>query len=253
MDALSIGMQRRSKEKKGIKSYIYASEYRRLLRYERIIFEYFENKIIISKQDQAFIIHPDYKKIKIVPNGIDAKFFEVIPQEKKYELVFVGNMSYAPNISATKYLAAHILPQVPELKCLIAGANPSKEILKLATKNMNQITVSGWIDDVREAYQSGKIFFAPMQSGTGLQNKLLEAMAQGIPCITTTIANNGIEAENDEILLVADTPEAQIEAIKRLLNDAEKRNSMALNAKKWVHENFSWSETVYQLHQIMEN
>ena len=99
-------------------------------------------------------------------------------------------MGYAPNVNAVEFLAYEIMPKVweklPNAKLYIAGAQPDPKVKKVACDN---IIVSGWIDDMRDAYAQSRIFIAPMRIGTGLQNKLLEAMSMKIPCITTALAN----------------------------------------------------------------
>ncbi len=250
MDALSKGMDRRAKEWKGLKKLIYSSEAKRLRKYERTIFDYFEHKLIISEQDKHFIIHPDFEKIEVVPNGIDASFFQAKKAtEKLYDLVFVGNLSYAPNIKAANYIVEHIAKWDPSLKILIAGANPSSE-LKAKIKKHKQVALSGWMDDIKDAYLSGKIFIAPMTNGTGMQNKLLEAMALGIPCITTNLANNGILATPNKTIIVANTPEQFQENIVLLLKEESIREEISQAAKSWVKEKYNWKEINLRLMKI---
>ena len=95
-------------------------------------------------------------------------------------------MSYPPNIEAAIFLCKKIKPLIDKeyklCKILIGGTNPTKKIKNLENE---QIHVSGRVEDIRNLYSIGKVFIAPMFIGSGLQNKLLEAMAMGIPCITT--------------------------------------------------------------------
>ena len=106
--------------------------------------------------------------------------------KKKYELVFTGNMSYPPNVNAVEYIAKELMPLLierkPDIKLLIAGATPANSVKALSSEN---ILVSGWLDDIRDAYNDASVFLAPLQIGTGLQNKLLEAMCMEVPCITS--------------------------------------------------------------------
>jgi glycosyltransferase involved in cell wall biosynthesis len=91
-----------------------------------------------------------------------------------------------------------------------------------------------------------------MHIGTGMQNKLLEAMALGIPCITTTLANNAIKGVHREHLLVADTEKEMINAIEELLTNMELRNKLAVNARDFVRSNYSWSSTASELEKILK-
>lgn len=246
MDALSKGMERRIENAPWYKKWFYKTEYKRLLAYERVMFDYFDKKTIISEQDKKFIFHPDRSQIVCIPNGIDSRFFEQLESKKEYDFSFVGNMSYPPNIEAAQLIAQSILPHFPNSKLLIAGANPHPKVEKLTKTNPN-ITVSGWVDDIRMAYLSSKIFIAPMQTGTGMQNKLLEAMALGIPCITSTLANNAIGAINKESIFVCDTIDEINSQINQLLQNDDERERVGKNGRKFVEANYSWENTTANL------
>ena len=116
-------------------------------------------------------------------------------------------MSYPPNVNAVMYIAKEIFPLLlkhkPDIKLLIAGATPTNAVKSLANANIH---VSGWMDDIRDAYNESSIFLAPLQIGTGLQNKLLEAMSMELPCITSALANNALKACDGEEILIGETP-----------------------------------------------
>ena len=177
MDSLSKGMERRIKISNIFMKPFVIMEFQRLKRFENLAFEFFNKHIIISENDRKEIAHNKKDTIEIIGNGIDTNYFQKIDTEIKYDIVFIGNLSYLPNIEAANFIAKEVLPKLleklPSIKILIAGSNPSKRVVKLANKN---IEVQGWVEDIRKTYSSGKIFFAPMTIGSGLQNKLLEAM-----------------------------------------------------------------------------
>jgi len=139
-------------------------------------------------------------------------------------------MGYPPNINAAEYLVRKILPVVikrkPDIKLLIAGANPHLRVSVLKSAN---VEVSGWVSDMRECYAAAKIFIAPMQIGTGLQNKLLEAMAMQVPCITSALANQALKAAENEEILIADTPAEYANCIIDLLNNPNLAEKIAIN------------------------
>ena len=251
MDALSKGMERRINKVNWTSKFIFQLEARRLKDYERRIFNYFEFQTIISKQDRDYISHPDQKKMLVMPNGIDDHYFEALKVEKKYELVFVGNLNYPPNIDAINYLVKEILPSLPHLKFLISGANPSKSLLHQLDSIPN-ITITGWVDDIRESYLQGKILIAPMQIGTGMQNKILEAMALGVPSITTTLANNAIMATHQETIWVADTRESIILGIETLLSNEAMYEKIKGNAKEFVRERYNWNTIIQDLSKSIQ-
>jgi sugar transferase (PEP-CTERM/EpsH1 system associated) len=228
-------------------------EYRRLQNYERMVFDHFDNRIIISEPDRELIPHPEKEKIVVVANGVDTEFFSPIDREKKYDLVFTGNMGYPPNINSTEYLVNQILPKLlpykPGTSLLLAGANPNIRVMVLKS---GHVEVSGWVPDMRECYAGAKIFIAPMQIGTGLQNKLLEAMAMEIPCITSPLAFRALNAKSGIHLLVAETPDEYVKHILFLLNNPEKAREIGKNARTFVQQNFSWEKESAKIEALLK-
>ncbi|MBL4862978.1 MAG: glycosyltransferase [Crocinitomicaceae bacterium] len=251
MDALSAGILRRVEKQPFYKRSIFKMEGNRLLKYERHIFDFFENRTIISDQDRQLIAHPDRAKIHCVPNGIDKQFFEPIERPETYDFVFVGNMSYPPNVDAVHYIVDSILPELDNATLLISGATPHPSILKLAESNPN-ISITGWVDDIRTSYANGKIFLAPMMIGTGMQNKLLEAMALKTPCITTSLANNAISAVHEKEIMVGNTKEEIIKIAKLLLHDDKLRSHIAEAGHSLIKDNFSWEKSTSTLIKLIQ-
>ncbi len=226
-------------------------EYRRLLRYENEVFGMFDNKVIISIPDRDLIPHPEREQIVVARNGVDTTFFMPIDREKKYDLVFTGNMGYPPNITAAEFLAHKILPlvhlRIPGIRILIAGASPN---IRVSVLKSDHIEVSGWVPDMRECYAMAKIFIAPMQIGTGLQNKLLEAMAMQIPCITSPLANQALQAKANEEILIADTAAEYAHHILFLLNNPDKAGQIARAGYEYILKNFSWEAETDKIEKL---
>ena len=251
MDVFSKGMERRMSTESLYLKPLLAFEYRRLLKYERKIFQYFDNKTIISEQDKNLIQHPQKQEIKVVPNGVDTNYFKAIPYAKEFELLFNGNMDYPPNVESVEYLVNKIMPLVwkklPKVRLLISGASPHKKVLALKS---NKVEISGWVDDIRENFAKSKILVAPMLTSIGLQNKLLEAMAMQLPCITSTLANNALGAKHNEQIMVADTPEQFAQFVIELLQDETKAKKIGMNGYKFVINNFNWQSATALLERL---
>ena len=251
-DALSAGLKRRFEKEKGLKQFLLKFEYRRMKTYERKVFDEFDIKTIITAEDRELIPHPQKEQILIVPNGVDMDFFHPLEAEKIYDIVFTGNMNYPPNILAARFLVNEILPfvrkEMPEVKVLIAGADPHASVKELAS---GQVTVSGWMEDIRTAYASSKVFVAPMQIGTGLQNKLLEAMAMKIPAVSSKLANKALKARPGEQIRVAweSKPKQFAGQIVDLLSKPERARTQAEEAFKFVQQKYSWPASVQLLEQ----
>ena len=251
MDAFSKGIERRI-ENGGWMKQLLKIEAIRLVKYENLAFEYFDHHCIISENDRSFIFHEKKETIKIITNGIDYDFFEPKEIEKKYDLVFIGNLSYAPNVDAALFIANELLPKLikinSEIKILINGANPANQLLKLKNTNLD---IVGWTKDIRESYLSAKIFLAPMRIGTGLQNKLLEAMALNIPCITSELANQALKAKHGHQILIGKNPDEYIEHISNLLIDEQLRLKIGKEGRKYINGTFNWETTSKELQELM--
>ncbi|MBW7847297.1 MAG: glycosyltransferase [Bacteroidales bacterium] len=252
-DVFSMGMKRRMELASWPFNLFYRFEYKRLLRYEAEVFDDFNLKTIISYPDRDLIPHPDRDQIMVVPNGVDHQFFRPIDAEKKYDLVFTGNMAYPPNVNAALFLCREVMPLVwkiyPETKVLLAGATPDRQLLRLQDK---RITVSGWMDDIRDAYASARIFIAPMKIGTGLQNKLLEAMSMKLPCITTPLAFEPLKAQKDVDVLVGETASELAELIQHLLRSNAFATQVANHGYDFVIQNYNWDASTGKLLSAME-
>lgn len=249
-DVFSYGMKRRRDIASWITRPIFNMEYKRLCRYEAAIFDDFDVKTIISEPDRDLIPHPKKDEILIIPNGVDHDYFKPQSQEKKYDIVFTGNMSYAPNVNAVDYLANGILPivwkQLPDVKLYIAGTSPDPKVKKAAC---DRIVVSGWLNDIRDAYAQSRVFIAPMRIGTGLQNKLLEAMSMGLPAITTPLANASLGAKPNEEILIGNNAEELAHHIITLLTDTSKAQQIAQSGFDFTNRVYDWSKAT----EILEN
>jgi glycosyltransferase involved in cell wall biosynthesis len=248
-----MGMKRRYDKAPFWIKPVFMYEYQALKRYEKNIFSCFTNKTIITTVDRDFIAHPQKQYIHVIPNGIDFEKFNYFKKEKNYDLIFAGNMSYPPNVDAALFLAKSIFPKLltrfPNLKLCICGANPVNAIKALENENIH---VTGWVDEISEDYAQAKIFIAPMNLGTGLQNKLLEAMAMKLPCITSPLAGKPLEgAQHNHDYVICDTMEEYVDAVTKLLNDKQFFNTIAENGHQYVKANYDWEEIGKKLEEVM--
>ncbi len=159
-------------------------------------------------------------------------------------------MSYPPNIEAVEYICERILPHFPDKKLLISGSSPHARVKKL--DQLPQVELTGWVNDIRDSYARGKLFLAPMMIGTGMQNKLLEAMAMGVPCVTTSLANNAIDAKHEDQIMVAENPSEFIEAIQQLNEHPDLYQKIVQNARKYVLEKYTWDKATAPLIELIQ-
>ena len=258
MDAFSIGAARRADSSHWLTKPFWKIEAHKMAEYEAQLAHDFDNLTIISAQDRDVLDFNEKNKIQVVPNGVDTDYFKknnaALPPQ--YHIAFVGNLGYYPNVEAVKYLVHQILPllliQIPDIKILIAGARPTAEVQKLSNKN---VTVKGWLEDIRTAYSDAQIFVAPLFHGSGQQNKILEAMAMGLPCVTTSLVNNAILAKSDEEILTIEpfyTEGLWAEKILNLLQSVHNQEIISKNARLFVEKKYSWQYSATLLNNIIE-
>jgi len=253
-DCFSAAAQRRATRSHRAVRWLFQLEARRVRRYEAQAFAWFDHHVIISEQDRAMLDFAGSDRVEVLPNGVDTEFFAPrATTEVRRDIVFVGNMGYPPNVDAVGLLCAEILPLVrerrPDTDLLIAGARPSRSVRQLEGPG---VEVSGWIDDIRTAYARGRIMVAPLMIGAGQQNKILEAMAMGIPCVTTELVNRAIGATDGVEVLIGGTPEEFADHIVALLESPERREEMAAHAQRFVEQRYSWAAVGDRLEELLD-
>ncbi len=253
MDAFSAQMRRRSDQSPIWLQPLVRSEQVRLAHFEARVLDAIGAGTVISDRDREELAVSDKDRIYVIPNGVDTAYFHPRAKTGQYELVFVGNMGYHPNVEAAKYLVAEIMPRLWEIdnrtRLLIAGARPATEVKKLAG---DRVTVSGWVPDIRDAYADGKVFVAPLFLGSGQQNKILEAMAMGVPCVTTPLVNQAIGAAAGESILLAGDAAAFAAQVRRLLREETHRQQVATKGLEFVRKKMSWASAGDQLWQLLQ-
>jgi sugar transferase (PEP-CTERM/EpsH1 system associated) len=253
-DAFSKGIERRLETDPWYWKPILYSELGRLNLYEKKVFETFDHCTIISEQDRDQLPFGQRDEVTIVRNGVELDDFQPSSEPKTVDVLFAGNMGYPPNVDAAVFLESEVMPlvrkQIPEAKLMLAGARPDQKVKDLASE-LTEVT--GWVDDIRDCYAKAKVFVAPMMIGTGLQNKLLEAMAMRIPCITSTLANNALKAKPDVEILIAKTVDEYAAQIIELLTNKEKADQIATAGHHLVAEHFSWEGATKPLLDILKS
>jgi glycosyltransferase involved in cell wall biosynthesis len=157
------------------------------------------------------------------------------------------------NKDAVKYLVLELFPEIRKrisgVKLLIAGSSISATIESF--ENIEDVTVSGYVPDLGILFQSAKVLILPLRSGSGVKGRILEAMESGLPVVCTTMAAEGLSVINGVHMIIEDTNERIIEGVVTLLNDDQKREKIALNARRYFDENYSWEKTYGRIHEIL--
>lgn len=253
IDSLTLNLEDRRRTLRGFLRLAYEIEYRRVRNYEREVVRHFPSLAVSSPADKEALAG---NSIAVVPNGVDLGRFPFRPTAGRDAdtLIFTGNMGYGPNEDAVVWFVSEVWPLLkeahPNLSFLIAGTNPGERVLAL--KREAGVKVLGKVADVGEYLGRATVAVAPMRSGSGIQNKVLEAMSAGAPVVATSIANRGVGAAHDRDLLVADTPRDFAQAIATLLGNPQKRASLAEAGRAYVEQHFRWEEHAQKLARMYE-
>jgi sugar transferase (PEP-CTERM/EpsH1 system associated) len=255
-DVISIEIERSMKYRKGLNKKIYSLESPRLRQYEKRMAAKFDETWVISETEAKILrdLSPD-AHIEIVTNGVDLDYFK--PEEnceKKQRIIFVGNLQVAHNIDAVLFFYEKIFPYIlqkyPEIRFYVVGADPHQKIKSLSKDH--RVVVTGFVRNLNQYLNEALIFVAPLRFGAGVQNKILEAMASGLPVVCTSLANQGIKAKNEKEILIADNPIEFGNLILDLIDNADKSRLMGIAGRKFVAAKFNWDHALARFSEVEE-
>jgi len=253
----SIGLNYLNSRKKTYSifwKFIYNIEVSRLLNFERLCIEKFDKVLLVNKKEAEFFNRPD--KVIWLPNGVDEKllYYSKLDNRWKNSIVFFGKMNYQPNIDAVSWFVKNVLPYLDKrLQFVVVGAFPSKSIKKLE-KKYNNVKVLGFIDDPYIILKSSLCVVAPMQTGGGIQNKILESMALGtINIVSSKAASAIVGVKHGVHLLIADEPKEIIRLINDIYKNPRKYEYIKQEAKNFIRKNFTWSIYEKNLLKIIDD
>ena len=236
------------------KRFLVKLEEKRVRRYEVDIMKAFDCGTVVARFDRDYLLaQDDTLNLSIVPMGVDLDYFQPNPiTEPAPMLLFTGTMNYFPNADAALYFCDEVLPRIreqhPKARFYIVGNHPSEPVKRLEAQE--GVTVTGYVPDVRPYFEKASVFVAPLRAGSGIQTKNLEAMAMGVPVVTTSVGAMGLEADIGKELLVADTPADFAEQVIHLLDNKCLRKTLAQTARTRVENSYSWEAIGERLKQV---
>lgn len=250
-DAFSLYWKRRIDNVMGPKKLFTQIEYKRLLKYENKLNQ-FDLALVCSQEDLLYLqethgIHD----IALLPNGVNTDTFPLEKHDysQNQTVLFTGNMDYAPNVDAVVYFAEEIWPNIqlehPNIQFIIAGQNPVDKVQVLAKDP--SIKVTGFVESIADEYRKASIVVAPLRFGAGTQNKVLEAMAMGVPVISHNIGFEGLNIESGQGVILCQDSKEFIQASNRLLANEADRQSTGEAGQTVIKEHFTWEIVSQQL------
>ena len=236
-------------------SWVYAREHRTLLEFERRIAASFDENVLCTPlEQQVFEREIPGPRSLVLRNGVDLAHYQPKPDLAEPEhLVFVGVMDYLPNIDGCVWFVNEILPRLrakrPAVRFTIVGSRPTDEVKALASHP--GVTVTGFVDDPREFLARAAVSVAPLRIARGIQNKVLEGLAMGLPVVGTTSATQGVEGEAGRDFLLANTVDEQVAAIERLLDDPNFARALGRRGRQFVEEKYDWERVFDPLDALL--
>jgi sugar transferase (PEP-CTERM/EpsH1 system associated) len=253
IDSMDLNIQRRVSQESFPLSWLLGLELRRLRRYEAPAVRRYGRGVVVSALDRR---HVGEDNVVDIPLGVDLQRFRpVLRLTKRKTIVFTGSMFYFPNENAILWFVKHcfagIKKRVPDVELVVAGKDPGPAVLQLA--EMEGVRVTGFVEDMEQTLHEARIAIAPMQSGSGMQFKILDAMACGIPVVATQLGVGAIQAKHGRDLLVADRPEDFINACVRLLEDDGLAERLRQSGRRLVEGVYTWEANVERIEQIYDD
>jgi sugar transferase (PEP-CTERM/EpsH1 system associated) len=235
--------------------WIYAIEENRLLAYERLVARSFSQALVHTEIERR-----DFRRlvpgvpVALVGNGVDLDYFRPTASAKQpASIVFTGVMDYRPNVDAVVWFCNDILPlvraEVANANFTICGSRPVRAVRRLA--KLGGVTATGWVADTRPYLDRAEVFVAPLRIARGVQNKLLEALAMGLPCVASAAAWRGTQIANGEGILATDDPRQFAKYVIRLLLDAEWRAEVGRRARAVAEADYRWEVQMAHLDQVI--
>jgi len=236
-------------------SWIYAREHRTLLRFEQRIAHSFDENVLCTPLEQRIFEReiPGVHSI-VMRNGVDLAHYRPTPERAEPgHLVFVGVMDYLPNVDGCAWFVETILPRIrakhANAHLSIVGSRPNEQVRELGRRP--GVSVTGFVPDPREHLGRASISIAPLRIARGIQNKVLEAMAMGLPVVGTTSATQGVEGEPGRDFVLANTADEFASAVCKLIENPGEAHRFGQRARKFVEERYDWEVALAPLDALV--
>jgi glycosyltransferase involved in cell wall biosynthesis len=231
------------------------SHFAHVLRYEFQMRRVSAATVVVGEADARVLSHViGVRNVQVIPNGVDVPDVGAAKRSVRPIVMFTGVMSYQPNIDAVLYFADEIWPavheRIPDATFQIVGRNPTPEIVELTSRLGIEVVAD--VKSVQACLAQAWLAVAPMRTGAGIKNKILEAWSVGTPVVMTPIATNGLNRAPPELLLAAEGPELST-LVSDVLLDAKRRATLGDLARATAKGAFSWRSSGVALDQLLRD
>lgn len=254
LDAWHLNVQAQAKAARGIRGWLWRLKVPLVRMFERREYRRFDRVVVVSDGDREALLAVNPKlRIEVIPNGVDPDAFDSdgTPRDRSL-ILFTGVMDYAPNVTAAQFLARRVLPIVQRAvvgaRLALVGREPNPVVRALAA--VPGVEVVGEVPEMRPWLSRAGVYACPMLTGTGIKNKLLEAMANGLPCVATPLAVHGMAAKAGEEVLVGSTEEELADHLSRLLLDSDFAHGVGAAGRAYVRAHHIWQSVAREYERV---
>ncbi len=225
-----------------------ALQWWRMSRFEPAILRAATRVLVCSDLERQLVHTWGVDGAMVVPNGVDIARYAAISRRTRGEgerpaILFTGGLAYPPNAEGVRWFVEKVVPELrrrlPRFRFVVVGKGAPRALLDLGKPG--EIEFTGWVDDVRPVLQRADVCVVPLHVGGGTRIKILEAMAAGVPVVSTRVGAEGIAARDGESIALADFPEDMARAIADLVGSPSTADSMAARARELVASRHDWS------------
>ena len=224
-------------------------EARQMARYETAICRAFDRVVTVTDADREALggLYPDGHRppFTVIPICIDSVAIRPQPRPEAPGILFLAGMHWPPNADGARWFVERILPTIcagePQARFLAVGRQPPESLLR--PDRAGWIEAPGYVNDPQPYWARSQVFVVPLRAGGGMRVKILDAWAQGLPIVSTTIGAEGLTYRAGEDILIADTPETFAEAVLAILQNSDLARRLAAAGRATVEERYDWRRT----------
>lgn len=252
------------------------AEAQRVKRYEGMLVQVFDHTLAVTEIDHQLLLQARQtylnsllsgsglrgsseseipNPIQVIPIAVDTQGLKPVSRKQgSLNILTLGTLHYPPNADGIRWFANKVFPliisQEPEATLSIVGKNPPQDLRDLAKRSPDQFSVTGYVPDLLPYFEQSAVVVVPVRAGSGMRVRILEAFAQSMPVVTTTVGLEGIEANPGEDVLVADSPEEFAAAVVRILRDPLLQAKLATNGRHLAESRYDWKVVLRKMDQI---